>query len=79
MNLIYTRAKTLGLVVDSKISHMMDISSAIELFDIDLDAWLEADDFNFAHDFVGIYNSIKRNEHDKEKMFGYFVPRFARK
>ncbi|MDR1351474.1 MAG: hypothetical protein LBJ59_12010 [Zoogloeaceae bacterium] len=39
-----------------------------------LKAWLNADDFNFLHDFYGIYSHLDRN---KIKLTGFFLPRFA--
>ena len=38
-----------------------------------LEEFLNADDNNFIHDFVGIQLNIDR----RTKEFGYFVPRFA--
>lgn len=39
-----------------------------------LAAMLEADDFNFAHDFFGIQSHIDR---ETAQMTGFFLPRFA--
>lgn len=72
---ICTRAEQLGLTNGALINHMMDIDHACEIFDIDLEAWLNADDFNFAHDFVGIYNNFNRKTC---KMENCFVPRFSK-
>ena len=37
---------------------------------------VEADKFNFAHDFIGIQENIVRGRFPATD-FGYFVPRFA--
>ena len=55
---------------------LMDIESADKKFNMRLDDWLQADDFNFAHDYCGIQNNIKRGEFPATD-FGFFLPRFA--
>jgi hypothetical protein len=50
--------------------------SADKKFNMRLDDWLQADDFNFAHDYCGIQNNIKRGEFPATD-FGFFLPRFA--
>lgn len=55
----------------------MDIESADIKFNMRLDDWLKADDFNFAYDFLGIRDSIERNNGFPAKDFAFFVPRFA--
>lgn len=42
---------------------------------MDLDRWLAADDFNFAHDWAGIARHVDR---DICALDGIFTPRFAR-
>lgn len=42
-----------------------------------INEWLNADDFNFAHDFYGIVNNINREKGFPATDFGFFVPRFA--
>lgn len=56
---------------------MMDIESADKVFNLRLDDWLSADDFNFFHDIYGIMNNIVRDTFPA-KDFGLFVPRFAK-
>lgn len=74
---IMVRATILGLMQKNEATdRMMDIQSADEKFNMRLDDWLKADDFNFAHDFIGIRDNIVRNEFPS-KDFGFFVPRFA--
>ena len=50
------------------------IENADNVFNMRLEDWLKADNFNFAHDVAGIVNNIdRRNPTD----FNLFVPRFA--
>jgi hypothetical protein len=75
---IMVRATVMGLMTpDEDVDRMMDIESADIKFNLRLDDWLEADDFNFAHDFLGIKNNIDRGNGFPAKDFGLFVPRFA--
>lgn len=80
---IIDRADEMGIVVDKRFAHMMDLEFAVKEFDIDLEAWLNADNFNFMHDWVGIYRNIDREvinaTHSGKDAFNYFVPRFARR
>lgn len=74
---IMARATVLGLMNKKEATdRMMDIESADLKFNMRLDDWLKADDFNFAHDFLGIRDNIVRNEFPS-KDFGFFIPRFA--
>lgn len=59
------------------VDRMMDIESADKKFNMRLDEWLNADDFNFAHDFYGIVNNINREKGFPATDFGFFVPRFT--
>ena len=72
---IADRAKEIGYEGD-RLSLLMDIESADKVFNLRLEDWLSADDFNFAHDLYGIMNNIVRDEFPA-KNFGLFVPRFA--
>lgn len=54
----------------------MDIESADEKFNLRLEEWLAADDFNFIHDLYGIMDHIVRDKFPADD-FGFFVPRFA--
>ena len=75
---IITRAKALGYMDQADVcSTIMDIESADRKFNLRLDDWLEADDFNFAHDFWGIRKNINRTNGFPVTDFGFFVPRFA--
>lgn len=73
---IVERAKSLNLLNDEKRCHMMDVESADLHFNMRLQEWLDADNFNFAHDFYGIRNNIVRGKFPSTE-FGFFVPRFA--
>lgn len=80
---INDRAEELGIIVDSRLNHFMDIDYAVQVFDIDLKAWLDSTNNDFIHDYVGIYKNIDRDaissKHFASKNdFGTFVPRFAR-
>lgn len=75
---ICARAGAMGIVRGDAIGALMDIESADKRFNLRLDEFLEADEFNFAHDFIGIQKNIVR-EHFPATDFGYFVPRFAGK
>lgn len=80
---INNRAEELGIMVDTRLNHSMDIDYAVQVFDIDLEAWLNSADTNFMRDYVGIYRNIDRDaislKHSaSQNDFGTFVPRFAR-
>lgn len=60
-----------------RLSTMMDIESADRKFDLRLDDWLAADDFNFTNDFLGIENNINCGAGFPTMDFEIFVPRFA--
>lgn len=83
INQIIDRAAELGIMYSSQLDHTMDIDYAVQVFDIDLEAWLDSNDTDFMHDYVGIYRNINRNaislKHAaSQNDFGTFVPRFAR-
>lgn len=73
---ICERAGKLGIISDDITGALMDIESADFKFNMKLDEWLNADDFNFVHDFNGIQNAIERTSFPATD-FGLFVPRFA--
>lgn len=75
---IMCRATVMGLMLPSEdVNRMMDIESADMKFNLRLDDWLDADDFNFAHDFIGIRDNINRENGFPATDFGLFIPRFA--
>lgn len=71
---IAERAERMGLLASDRFTFMMDLSHANEEFNLRLTDLANADDFNFAHDIVGIQNNINRTE---GKMMNMFVPRYA--
>lgn len=74
---IMSRATAMGYMKEQDATNtMMDIKSADKKFNLRLDDWLKADDFNFAHDFLGIRNTIVRDDFPATD-FGMFVPRFT--
>lgn len=77
---IIERAKELGITnpKDTKMDILMDLRSADKYFNMRLNDWLNADEFNFAHDFTGIQSHITRDKFPCED-FKLFVPRFAGK
>ena len=83
INKIIDRAAELGIMYSSRLSHSMDINYAVQVFDIDLKAWLDSTNNDFIHDYVGIYKNIDRDaissKHFASKNdFGIFIPRFAK-
>ena len=81
---ICERAEHLGITVGKRISYLLDVGYAIDAFHMDVDGWLEANNEEFAHDFIGICKHIDRESisegHKAEpRCFGEFVPRFCRK
>lgn len=75
---IMARATVMGYMKEAdRCSTMMDIESADRKFNLRLDDWLKAADFDFAHDFLGIRNNINRGCGFPATDFGLFVPRFA--
>ena len=84
INQIIERAAELGIMYSSRLTHSMDINYAVQVFNIDLEAWLDSADTDFMHDYVGIYRNIDRDaislKHSaSQNDFGRFVPRFAKR
>lgn len=73
---IAKRAEEMELYSGERMTLLMDLESADNVFNLRLEDMLKADDFNFAHDVVGIINNINRSEFPA-KDFGLFVPRYA--
>ena len=71
---IAKRAEDLDLLMFERISLLMDLEIADKEFNLRLNDLLNTDDFNFAHDIVGIQRHIDRRE---RKMDTSFLPRFA--
>lgn len=71
---IAKRAEERGLLAFDRMSLIMDLQHTDEEFHLRLDELLNADNFNFAHDIVGIQNNFNRQT---KKMDNLFVPRFS--
>lgn len=69
------RAEDMGIYTGERFPLLMDIENADKAFNLRLEDWLNADDFNFAHDLIGIMSNIDRRKNPVD--FNYFVPRFA--
>ena len=69
------RAEGMGIYTGERFTLLMDIENADKVFDLRLEDLLNADDFNFAHDIVGIVNNINRSNPTD---FNLFVPRYAK-
>lgn len=75
---IAERAEKMGIYKGERFTLIMDLESADNHFNLRLEDFLNADDFNFAHDVVGIVNNVNRAEFPS-KDFGFFLPRFSGK
>lgn len=73
---IAKKAEEMGIYKGERLSLLMDLESADEMFNLRLEDLLSANNFNFAHDIVGIVNNINRSEFPA-KDFNLFVPRYA--
>jgi hypothetical protein len=75
---IVDRAMKIGLYENNRLTAHMDIVNAAKHFNMRLEDWLEADNFNFIHDIVGIYKAIDRSKHIADfSNDPWFLPRFA--
>lgn len=75
---ITTRAMEMGLYPkDRRITCMMDVQNAAMYYDMRLEEWLDSDDFDFAHDIVGIMGAISRIAPVDFSNDPLFLPRFA--
>ena len=75
---IVTRAQSLGLYEDNRVTAFLDVQNAAKHFNMRLEEWLNADDFNFIHDIVGIYKAINRVVYPVDfSNDPWFLPRFA--
>lgn len=73
---IAERADEKGLLMFDRMSLIMDLEVATEKFNLRLDEFLNADNFNFSHDIYGIQNNINRQTKEFENCF---LPRFTGK
>lgn len=70
------RAEGMDLYKGERITFLMDLENADNVFNLRLEDLLNADDGNFAHDIVGIVSHIDRSNPTD---FNLFVPRYAGK
>ncbi|MBZ9622882.1 hypothetical protein G9F71_008450 [Clostridium sp. FP2] len=71
---IAKRAEENGLLMFDRMSLIMDLECAKEEFNLRLDDFLNADNFNFSHDIYGIQSNLNRQT---KKMENFFLPRFT--
>lgn len=71
---IVERANKKGYLMFDGLSLSMDLEFTHNLFNLRLQELLQADDFNFAHDIIGIQNNLNRQTRQMENCF---VPRYA--
>jgi len=60
---------------EDKLSLMMDVETAYQDCLLDLQKLLDADDFNFYHDIIGIGNNLNRQT---KKLENCFLPRYTK-
>lgn len=79
INKIIDRADQMNLLnpENDRLSVLMDLESAEAKFHLKMEEFLQADDYNFSHDFLGIENNINRACGFPATDFGDFIPRFA--
>ena len=73
---IAEKADNMGLLIFDRLSLIMDLECANREFNLRLEEFLDADNFNFAHDISGIQNNINRQTKQFENCF---LPRFSSK
>ena len=71
---IAKRAESKGLLMFDRLSLIMDIEAAHKECNLRLNDLLKADEFDFAHDIVGIQKNIDR---DTKQLMNCFLPRYA--
>jgi len=71
---IAKRAEEMNLLMFDRFSLIMDLECAMERFNLRLDEFVKADNFNFAHDITGIQNNINRQTKEFKNCF---LPRFS--
>ena len=69
---VVDRADKLGIMQGDRATLSIDLDNADKAFSMCWDLLLEADDFGFAHDIIGIQNNINRETGEFENCF---VPR----
>lgn len=69
---VVDRADKLGIMQGDRMTLSIDLDNADKAFSMNWDLLLEADDFEFTHDIIGIQNNINRETGEFENCF---VPR----
>ena len=72
---IVDRAEKNGLLKFNRISLLMDLDCVNNNIGLRLKNFLNADDFNFAHDIYGIQTNLNR---ETEELENFLLPRFAK-
>lgn len=72
--MIVERAERMGIGKGTRVTRVMDIENAHKQFNLRLEDFLAAEDFDFTHDFTGIQTHINR---ETGRCENHFVPRFA--
>lgn len=80
MAMVCERARNMGVAQGNGITQLMDMECADNAFDMDWEGLLNADPFNFTHDFCGIQNNVDRQHFNEmhEIDFNHFVPMYAK-
>ncbi|HFD1725841.1 TPA: hypothetical protein QFM54_002481 [Enterococcus faecium] len=73
---IVERADKMNLLAFDSLSAIMDLKLADSLYNLDLNRFLNADNMNFTHDFIGIQNNIDRENKTVDTLF---IPRYSNK
>ena len=72
---IAKRAEEMDLLMFDRLSLIMDIENVHKEIGLNLTEMLNAGDFDFAHDVVGIQQNFDRRS---KKLTNLFLPRFAK-
>lgn len=71
---IVMRAERMGIGIGTRTTRIIDMEFANKQFNLRLDEFLHADDFDFTHDFCGIQRNMNR---EKCRVENFFLPRFS--
>lgn len=75
---IVARAQRLGFYENNRVTAFIDVQKAAKHFNMRLEKWLNAEDYDFTHDILGIYKAINRVVYPVDfSNDPYFLPRFA--
>lgn len=71
---IAKKADEKGLCMFDRMSLIMDLQAVHKQFNLNLNEFLNANDFDFTHDIMGIQHNINRETKELENCF---LPRFS--